>query len=239
MTTSINVLNEPLNICSLNPVTGFSRNGYCDTGENDIGNHTICATMTNEFLNYSKATGNDLLTPTKNFPGLKQGNRWCVCSNRWKSAYNKGVAPPVHLKATNIKALVNLDMNSLEEFNTPVHHLSKNHISSLTSKQVLTTFLNLGINGNLAQALDYTILTDSSSYKLFIEIFNNVQNAKFYISNIYQLDLFIIQYSVILTSKSKPDIKLLITLKRQGGPNNTIKISYNLMYWKINNIQLL
>ena len=102
-----NVLGGELIPCSLDPVTGFFRNGCCETGPHDVGLHTVCAVMTAEFLAFSKMMGNDLSTPVPEygFPGLKPGDRWCVCALRWREAYEAGYAPPVVLESTHARAL--------------------------------------------------------------------------------------------------------------------------------------
>lgn len=104
---SINVLEGPLADCSVEPLTGFYRNGCCDTGPEDAGNHTVCAVMTDEFLAYSKYLGNDLSTPRPEFrfAGLKAGDRWCLCAGRFLQAHDEGVAPMVNLEATHKRAL--------------------------------------------------------------------------------------------------------------------------------------
>jgi hypothetical protein len=111
---STNVLGERLEICCLAPTTGFYRKGRCDTGPEDVGLHTVCAVMTEEFLDYTKSRGNDLSTPAPHFgfPGLKPGDRWCVCAARWKEAFDEGFAPPVVLEATHAAAL---DLIPLED----------------------------------------------------------------------------------------------------------------------------
>ena len=90
-----NVLGEPLDICSIKPTTGFYRDGCCNTGQEDIGSHTVCAVMTSAFLDFSKSCGNDLSTPMPEFgfPGLKPGDRWCLCAPRWQEAFEAGHAP--------------------------------------------------------------------------------------------------------------------------------------------------
>ena len=102
-----NVLDSPLEPCGLDPVTGFYRDGCCNTGSDDHGSHTVCAEVTESFLAYSRRVGNDLSTPRPEFgfAGLKPGDRWCVCAARWQEAYDAGVAPPVHLAATHERAL--------------------------------------------------------------------------------------------------------------------------------------
>lgn len=104
---SLNVLGEALAPCSANPVTGFFRDGACNTCPEDQGSHTVCAVMTAEFLAYSKYVGNDLSTPRPEFrfPGLKPGDRWCLCASRFLQAAEEGAAPRVHLAATHRKAL--------------------------------------------------------------------------------------------------------------------------------------
>ena len=92
-----NVLGGELAPCSMDPLTGFYRNGCCETGPHDLGLHTVCAVMTDDFLAFSKARGNDLSTPRPDlaFPGLKAGDRWCLCASRWAEALEAGAAPPV------------------------------------------------------------------------------------------------------------------------------------------------
>jgi hypothetical protein len=103
-------------MASLEPLTGFYRDGFCSTGSADTGIHVVAAVLTDEFLNYSKAQGNDLITPNLNynFPGLKAGDVWCLCANRWKEALKAGAAPPVILKATNEKALDIISLDDLK-----------------------------------------------------------------------------------------------------------------------------
>ena len=102
-----NVLGGDLQPCGLDPKTGFYRDGCCETGPQDAGSHTVCAVMTDEFLRYTASRGNDLSTPMPQygFPGLKAGDRWCLCVSRWREAMEAGVAPPVVLEATNEAAL--------------------------------------------------------------------------------------------------------------------------------------
>tara|TARA_Y100001954_G_C15416240_1_gene409969 strand:- start:11 stop:382 length:372 start_codon:yes stop_codon:yes gene_type:complete len=113
-----NIFGEPLITCSTSPMTGFFRNGCCDTDKTDIGMHTICVIVTKEFLLFSKAVGNDLLTPMPEygFDGLKEGDRWCLCALRWKEALNNNVAPKVVLEATNEKTLNVLDIKDLIKY---------------------------------------------------------------------------------------------------------------------------
>ena len=102
-----NVLGQPLTPCSSEPLTGFFRDGCCRTGPDDTGVHTVCAVMTKDFLKFTVAAGNDLVTPRPEwgFPGLVEGDRWCLCASRWLEAAREGRAPPVILEATNEKSL--------------------------------------------------------------------------------------------------------------------------------------
>jgi len=113
-----NVLGTELIECSLDPMTGFYRNGKCDTCGDDVGQHSVCAQMTEAFLEYSAAQGNDLMTPMPeyNFPGLKPGDFWCVCLGRWIEAHKAGVAPPLKLSATHASVLEYLDLETLKTF---------------------------------------------------------------------------------------------------------------------------
>jgi uncharacterized protein (DUF2237 family) len=113
-----NVLGGELQACSLDPLTGFFRDGCCNTSAEDFGSHTVCAVMTAEFLAFSKARGNDLSTavPEYGFPGLKPGDRWCLCAPRWREAFIAGRAPKVVLSATQEGALEYADLADLKRF---------------------------------------------------------------------------------------------------------------------------
>jgi uncharacterized protein (DUF2237 family) len=102
-----NVLGTPLQVCGTDPATGFFRTGCCETGPDDLGRHVVCAVMTQVFLDYTVARGNDLVTPRPEwgFPGLRSGDRWCLCATRWLEADEDGVGPPVVLEATHEAAL--------------------------------------------------------------------------------------------------------------------------------------
>lgn len=113
-----NVLGRPLNACCFEPLTGYFRDGFCNTNINDYGTHTVCAIMTKDFLDYTLSKGNDLSTPKPvyNFPGLKPGDKWCLCALRWYEAYKAGVAPKLILKATHHKTLEFVPIEILKEF---------------------------------------------------------------------------------------------------------------------------
>jgi len=110
-----NVLGEDLQACSTDPLTGFYRDGCCHTGADDAGLHLVCARVTDEFLRFTAGRGNDLTTPHPGFPGLKPGDRWCLCVSRWQEALEAGAAPPVILEATHISTLEFVSLETLQE----------------------------------------------------------------------------------------------------------------------------
>jgi len=115
---SRNVFGEPLQGCSMAPRTGFFRNGCCDTGPQDVGSHTVCVEVTENFLQFSKTRGNDLSTPLPDhgFPGLKAGDRWCLCAPRWQEAFEANMAPRVILRATHAGALDYCSLADLKKY---------------------------------------------------------------------------------------------------------------------------
>lgn len=114
----LNVLGEPLENCSCNPMTGYLRDGFCNTTPDDFGTHVVCAIVTKTFLEYSLTKGNDLMTPKPhwNFPGLKPGDKWCLCVSRWKEAEKAHCAPLVDLKATHELALKFVPLEVLKAY---------------------------------------------------------------------------------------------------------------------------
>lgn len=115
MTDAKNVLGGTLESCCTSPMTGFFRNGYCETGPQDVGTHVVCAEVTEEFLRFTKSQGNDLSTPRSSFPGLNPGDKWCLCVSRWKEALDAGFAPPIVLSATHEGALKTVPLEVLKE----------------------------------------------------------------------------------------------------------------------------
>ena len=113
-----NVLGGELIRCSMDPVTGFFRNGCCETGPHDLGLHTVCAVMTADFLTFSRSRGNDLSTPVpeSGFPGLRPGDRWCLCAPRWKEALDAGCAPKLVLEATHEETLAIVPLGVLKDY---------------------------------------------------------------------------------------------------------------------------
>lgn len=118
MTEAKNVLGKELQVCCTSPMTGFYRDGKCNTGGGDVGAHIVCAQLTEEFLTFTKSRGNDLSTPVPayNFPGLKPGDCWCLCASRWKEALDAGVAPPVVLAATHALAVEYVSLDELKQY---------------------------------------------------------------------------------------------------------------------------
>ena len=114
----LNVLGEKIEICSCSPITGWFRDGFCNYDNKDGGNHTVCCVMDDNFLKYSKSQGNDLITPMPHysFPGLKNGDHWCICLERWKQALLDGLAPKVILESTNIVVLESIPLEKLKEY---------------------------------------------------------------------------------------------------------------------------
>lgn len=118
MDASVNVFGEPLEACSDNPLTGFFRDGCCNTSAQDAGSHTVCVELTLDFLEFSRSRGNDLMTPVPayGFPGLRAGQRWCLCAARWLEAQQAGKAPRVYLRRTHRRALDTVPMETLRRY---------------------------------------------------------------------------------------------------------------------------
>ena len=118
MDSARNVFGEPLETCSDNPVTGFFRDGCCNTADEDFGRHTVCTRVTREFLEFSRSRGNDLSTPRREFgfPGLRPGDQWCLCAARWQEALDAGAAPRVVLRATHAATLDIVSIEDLKQF---------------------------------------------------------------------------------------------------------------------------
>ena len=121
--TQKNVLGTDLEVCGTDPVTGFFRVGCCNTGAGDVGTHTVCTIVDDQFLEFSKSKGNDLSTPRPEygFKGLKNGDQWCLCAMRWEEARQAGCAPRVKITSTNIKTLEYVRLEHLKEYQVDLH----------------------------------------------------------------------------------------------------------------------
>lgn len=118
MKEALNVLGTQLELCGEDPMTGYFRDGCCNTDQHDRGSHTVCVRVTKEFLEYSRSKGNDLMTPVPefDFPGLKAGDRWCLCASRWNEAFEAGVAPRVMLRSTHEASLRIVKLENLKQY---------------------------------------------------------------------------------------------------------------------------
>ena len=129
---STNILGTELQTCSTDPMTGFYRDGFCKTGPEDTGTHTVCATVTDEFLEFTKGMGNDLSTSRNSFPGLKDGDKWCLCELRWKQGVHNGYITDVDLNATNSRTRdsirYEIEALNLQEFLQEEYNILKNNI---------------------------------------------------------------------------------------------------------------
>jgi uncharacterized protein (DUF2237 family) len=113
----MNIFKKPLKTCSTNPMTGYKRDGTCGYDDGDEGTHVVCAQVDDRFLQYTKSKGNDLITPRgSSFPGLKSGDHWCLCANRWMQAFRGGMAPKVDLEATSVQALKYIPIKTLQKY---------------------------------------------------------------------------------------------------------------------------
>lgn len=161
---------EPLKICSTQPMTGYYRDGYCKNLPDDSGTHVVCAKMTNEFLEFTKSKGNDLITPSSTFPGLKEGDKWCLCALRWDEANKANKAPPVNLEATDESAL------KFNNLNTYTRKLSKGG-KRKTRKQKQSFNVYINANPNDTIPIKYTSLDDVKNTIMKLE---KLYKAKLY-----------------------------------------------------------
>ena len=143
--SKLNLFGKKLETCSTKPLTGAYRNGCCETGPNDIGTHTVCAIVTDKFLEFSKKMGNDLTKdyPQYNFKGLKDGDKWCLCVSRWIEAHNAGCAPKIILEATNLKTLDYVSFETLLEYKYSIFEHSLIFSIIAFFKYISSTILNM------------------------------------------------------------------------------------------------
>jgi uncharacterized protein (DUF2237 family) len=185
---------KPLKICSTDPMTGYNRDGYCSNLPDDSGTHVVCAKMTNEFLEFTKSKGNDLSTPRSNFPGLKEGDKWCVCALRWDEAAKENKAPPVDLEASDESAL---KFNNLKTYTQ-----TRKSVSGGKRKTKKQKF-NVYINANPADTIPikYTTLEDVKNTIVKLE---KLYKAKLYPhKRIWQVAM-IMKVRLEVLKKTKP-----------------------------------
>lgn len=158
------VLKKPLQICSTDPMTGYYRDGYCKNLSDDSGTHVVCAKMTNEFLEFTKSKGNNLSTPSSSFPGLKEGDKWCLCALRWDEAAKADKAPPVDLTATDESAL---KFNNLKTYTQKRKTSSGGKRKTRKQKQSFDVYINANPKDTIP--IKYTTLDDVKNTILKLE----------------------------------------------------------------------
>ena len=181
------ISDKPIEICSINPMTGYNRTGKCTHAEGDSGTHVVCAKMTDEFLDFTKEKGNNLTTPRNGFPGLKSGDKWCLCALRWEEARKAGTAPPVDMDATDKSALKFNTLNTYSEYKlaTDTQTRKKGGRRSTTRKRFL-------FNPNNPK-LSFDVYTDKNPsntipihYKTLTDVKNTIKKLeKLYKANKY------------------------------------------------------
>ena len=170
-TTDLNIFGEQLRPCCSDPMTGFFRDGSCRTAAQDRGTHTVCAIITNKFLQYTLSKGNDLISSNAYFPGLKVGDKWCLCALRWKESYIDGAAPPLDLEATNIKTL---------------QYVKYDHLIAFDKNDVLVKQIILDLN----QQKDLTVIFNFDKENIdFLEPFIAIDDDRVLINGDYKPNL--------------------------------------------------
>ena len=186
------ILNKDLKVCSKEPLTGYARDGYCRNRPDDSGTHVVCAKMTDEFLEFTKSKGNNLSTPTSNFPGLKEGDKWCVCAHRWDEANKANKAPSVDLEATDKSAL---KFNTL---NTYTRKLSRG--GKKTRKQPFNVYIDANPSDTIP--IKYTTVEDVKNTIIKLE---KLYKAKKYPhKRIWQVGM-IMKVRLEVLKKTKPE----------------------------------
>ena len=189
---SISILNKPLKLCSKEPLTGYARDGYCRNRPDDSGTHVVCAKMTDEFLEFTKSKGNNLITPSSNFPGLKEGDKWCVCAHRWDEANRANKAPPVDLDATDKSAL------KFNRLNTYTRKLSKG--GRKTRKQPF----NVYIDANPADTIPIKYTTVEDVKNTIMKLEKLYKAKKYPHKRIWQVGM-IMKVRLEVLKKTKPE----------------------------------
>ena len=172
------ILSGPIQMCSSDPMTGYKRDGFCTNMEGDSGTHVVCAKVTDEFLQFTKTKGNDLISSHNGFPGLKSGDKWCLCARRWEEARKAGVAPPVYLSATDKSAL---KFNTLESYSQ--HNVSKNFTRKKGGKRSRKHFL---FNPNNPKT-SFNVYTDKNPHNTIPIHYKTVDDVKHTIEKLEKL----------------------------------------------------
>jgi uncharacterized protein (DUF2237 family) len=172
------ILSDPIQMCSSDPMTGYKRDGFCRNTPDDTGTHVVCAKVTDAFLQFTKTKGNDLITPNNGFPGLKPGNKWCLCALRWEEARKAGVAPPVDLGATDKSAL---KFNTLETYSQ--HNVSKNFTRKKGGKRSRKHFF---FNPNNPKT-SFNVYTDKNPYNTIPIHYKTLDDVKHTIRKLEKL----------------------------------------------------
>jgi len=188
---------KPLKICSTQPMTGYYRDGYCRGLPDDSGTHVVCAKMTNEFLEFTKSKGNDLIRPTSTFPGLKEGDKWCVCALRWDEAAKASKAPPVDLEATDESAL---KFNNLKTYTQTRKTSSGGKRKTRKQKKSFDVYINANPNDTIP--IKYTTVEDVKNTIMKLE---KLYKAKKYPhKRIWQVAM-IMKVRLKVLKKTKPE----------------------------------
>jgi uncharacterized protein (DUF2237 family) len=217
---STSILNKTLKVCSTDPLTGYMRDGYCKNRSDDSGTHVVCAQMTDEFLEFTKSKGNNLSTPASNFPGLKKGDKWCLCAHRWNEAYRANKAPPVDLEATDKSAL---KFNTLSTY---TRKLSKG--GRKTRKQPF----NVYIDANPADTIPIKYATVEDVKNTILKLEKLYKAKKYPHKRIWQVGM-IMKVRLEVLKKTKPQqYKLALKYFKFLGARTKLDTSqrYNLQF---------
>jgi uncharacterized protein (DUF2237 family) len=188
------ILNKELQVCSKDPLTGYARDGYCKNRPDDSGTHVVCAKMTDEFLQFTKSKGNDLISPSSNFPGLKEGDKWCVCALRWDEANRANKAPPVDLDATDKSAL------KFNRLNTYTRKTSKGG----RKKTKKFNKFNVYIDANPADTIQIKYTTVEDVKNTIIKLEKLYKAKKYDHKRIWQVGM-IMKVRLEVLKKTKPE----------------------------------
>jgi len=195
------ILNKELQVCSKEPLTGYMRDGYCKNRPDDSGTHVVCAKMTDEFLQFTKSKGNDLITPSSNFPGLKEGDKWCLCALRWDEANRENKAPPVDLDATDKSAL---------KFNTLNTYTRKLSRGGRKTRKARKQPFNVYIDANPKDTIPIKYTTVEDVKNTIIKLEKLYKAKKFPHKRIWQVGMIMKVRLEVLKEKKPEQYKLAL-----------------------------